>query len=283
MSDSGMATSRNQKHDSKRRHEKSKRAGVRSVETMKTYLDTVLLLSSLLFAFAANFITNFSYSDILAADERWYNWCIDSNISNAPEMSNANYGYCTSFPIELALQGKKLQAMGAWEFLPSADLAYRIMWTYSSLGASVLMGTVCYLNYIYWDPESMTTKRALHWWKWFQWPVHIAMLLFILGVGFFSFTNAIIYRITYPDNNAILGLRTNPWTSAGSPWSMVDLYQWLMVGTTILTMLVSVVFAVLYTVRRRLKIKSEFFNFEAETEFDVSDASAIATKPVVRT
>lgn len=271
------------KKDSNVRHDKSERAGVRSVETMKAYLDTILLISSLLLGFAANFLNNFTYRDIEAADERWYQWCIDSNISNAPEMSNANDGYCAKFPIELALQGKKVQAMGAWQYLPSADLAYRIMWTYSALGSSVLVGTVCYLNYIYWDPPSMTTKRALNWWKWFQWPVHLAMFLFILGVGFFSFTNAIIYRITYPDNNAVSGVQGNAWTTAGSPWRIVDIYQWIMAGTGLVVAFISIAFAAIYTAKRKLKIKAEFFNFEAETELDVSDARAITMKSDVNT
>lgn len=190
-----------------------------TIDAVKTYIDTILLLSSLMFAFAASYLTSFTTEDLNLADARWSSWCSNSTIANYPYMDV----WCRTFP-----------AQGPWELWrnkPSADLASRIALTYSALGASVLVGVVSYLAYIYYDPARMPPDVYRHWWLLFQWPMHLAMVLFIVGVFSFSYTNVLLYRIVYID----YGIIHNTTVCRGI-WVHVQNTQWIMLAITIIAL-----------------------------------------------
>ena len=42
---------------------------------VKAYIETILLLATLMFAFAASYLCSFSYDDLTAADARWIALC----------------------------------------------------------------------------------------------------------------------------------------------------------------------------------------------------------------
>ena len=51
-----------------------------TAETIKTYMDTILLLTTLLFGFAAAFFLSFETEVLTDADARWAAWCTNSTI-----------------------------------------------------------------------------------------------------------------------------------------------------------------------------------------------------------
>lgn len=208
-----------------------------TIDAVKTYIDTVLLLSSLMFAFAASYLTSFTTADLADADARWTSWCSNSTIANFPHM----VVWCRNFPDHGAFE--------LWKDKPSADLAARIALTYSTLGASVLVGVISYLSYIYFDPARMPPEIYRRWWLLFQWPMHLAMALFIFGVIAFSYTNALVYRIVYID----YGVIHNSQIGRGV-WVHVQNMQSVMLGFAIFALIFVLLMGIVY---QRFKNKIE--------------------------
>jgi hypothetical protein len=218
---------------------------------LKTYLDTVLLMASLMLGFSASYLTSFDYEALNDADVRWVTWCRDETIAKFPLMDyRSSTGYCHGidqayydvWPIPSESANETI--MANWKYLPSADLGYRICWTYSSLAASIFVAFCAYVTFTFSDPESMPADEYKWWVRIFQWPIHVACLFFIIGVFLFCYANTLVYRLSYPDYPVLENkVKTS---EQGSVWNVIFNYQMGLLAVFLLALAYHVVFFVLY-------------------------------------
>ena len=53
-----------------------------SVDFIKSYLDTLIVISSLLFAFSTSYFTAFDRDDLTTSDTDWIDWCSNATVKS---------------------------------------------------------------------------------------------------------------------------------------------------------------------------------------------------------
>lgn len=146
---------------------------------VKAYMDTVMLLATFMFAFAAVHISAIEREDLFDADSQWQNFC-SGNVSAADEPIYNHL--CVPFS------------------LPSQTLSSYVTITYVVLGSSVLVAIASYLAIILSQIDENTESWKLRrWWKFYQWPMHLSMLLLTVGIVFYGITLEFTARIVFID------------------------------------------------------------------------------------
>ena len=136
-----------------------------SAESIKSYLDTVILLSTFMFAFSTSYLTAFAPDDISGRDEKWYFWCkaaLSSNTSVHSRLLSADgsSGWCHGLDLSVDMD----TAFSTWPELPSRALGRRIIYTYSALGAAVLLSILSYLSFLFSEPACFSKEVLRSWW-----------------------------------------------------------------------------------------------------------------------
>ena len=83
---------------------------------IKSYIETVILLATLLFAFSTAYFGSFGREDLQSADADWVSWCNDTNFRNVEYVKNR--GWCDGFDVD---------NWHAWPYIPSRDLGNRVL------------------------------------------------------------------------------------------------------------------------------------------------------------
>lgn len=89
---------------------------------IKSYIETVILLSTLIFAFSTAYFGSFGREDLIAADQDWVSWCNNTNFADAV----SHRGWCDDFDVA---------DWESWTNLPSKCLANRILGEQELAGA----------------------------------------------------------------------------------------------------------------------------------------------------
>ena len=92
---------------------------------------------------------------------------------------------------------------------------------YSFLGLAVLLAVIAYMIFILNDVEGLGTERLSSWWRLFQWYIHLALLMFIVGTVLFGYCNNQVIRILYVDPQIV----HNGNRKSHGAWNMVLNYQ----------------------------------------------------------
>jgi len=143
---------------------------------IKAYVDTILLLSTFMFAFAAGNVGMIEREDLFAADRDWAGYC--TNVTDT--QTTIGHSVCDSF------------------ILPSVQLATLVTITYVVLGSSVLVSILCYLSILFSEIDEDTRAHTLHlWWRLYQWPMHFAMTLLAVGMVSYGLTMELAARIVF--------------------------------------------------------------------------------------
>ena len=180
------------------------------------YLDTVLLLSTFMFAFSTSYLAAFAPSDLTAQDDFWYDIC-----QNQTHGSNDRLKFwCGDLKYDLDRQS----AYAVWTELPSRQLGLRIIWTYTALGIAVLAGVIAFVGFLFAEPARFKRPVLKSWWRIFQWPVHATLVCFMGGCFLFMYTNSSLVRVIYPDPAVLAGIENRQ-----SVWVSVQTFQWIMV------------------------------------------------------
>ena len=166
-----------------------------TAETIKTYMDTILLLTTLLFGFAAAFFLSFETEVLTDADARWAAWCTNSTIRELDRFER----WCEG----LSLSAGESE-IAAWANRPSQVLARRAIFTYSALAAALLTGIATYIPMVFAQLELHSEAARKRWWHLFQWPMHIAMFLFIAGGTCFGWTVPAVLRVIFPSDVEVM-------------------------------------------------------------------------------
>ena len=212
-----------------------------TAEHIKTYLDTILLLSTLMLGFAISFLVSFDPEVLAAADLRWLGWCTNSTIRSLPQMDRWCEGIDASQPMSNVLYY-------GWHSRPSHVLGERAIWTYGLLAMSLALAVVQYLFMLGFQVDRVSEYERRSWWIMFQWPCHLAMGLFVLGTVCFVYTNVIVVRVIFvSDVDLLLG------GADGGLWMLVQIVSWLTMGlmATVILLNFSLYFAWRHVDRRR--------------------------------
>ena len=191
-----------------------------TADAIKTYLDTIMLLSTLMFGFAVAFLTSFSQQDLAAADERWHGWCTNSTIRALPRIDE----WCGS-GLVLSGNAPPLENFQHWRFRPSYVLGERAVFTYGFFAMSLALAVIQYLLMLGFRIDACSDEHRQKWWLFYQWPCHLAMAFFLVGLTFFVLTLSIVMRIIFvADVDLLLG------GARHGVWSLVQTVGWTIAG-----------------------------------------------------
>lgn len=141
-----------------------------SAEHIKTYLDTIMLLTTLMFGFGAGFLFSFGRDELDAADSRWLGWCTNTTVRALPGLE----GWCEG--VDVHWQGTDdLPFPPSWLERPSFVLGHRAVWTYVLLAMSLSLAVLEYLCMLSFRLDIAPDSVRQRWWLFFQWPCHVAM------------------------------------------------------------------------------------------------------------
>lgn len=164
-----------------------------SAEHVKTYLDTIMLLTTLMFGFGASFLVSFSSDDLEAADTRWLNWCSNATIRALPRLD----GWCDGVALGYVSDAPSGRASSSWVSRPSLVFGQRAIWTYGILASSLALAWLQYILLLGFRLDTASDAVRTRWWRLFQWPAHAAMGLFFLGTLYFGWTISVVMRIVF--------------------------------------------------------------------------------------
>ena len=146
---------------------------------IKAYADMTLKVGILFFAFSAMHIRVSEHTVLTTVDDDWESFC--SNSTGADE--NLVYQVCGSVYVP-----------------PSEQLATHVMLTFGVLGSSVLISLLSYLSIIFSKIDDQTHASKLEqWWRFYQWPMHLGLLLLLAGIIFYGLTMELTARIAFLD------------------------------------------------------------------------------------
>ena len=192
-----------------------------TAEHIKTYLDTILILSTLMLGFAVGFLVSFESEALADADARWLAWCTNSTTRSLPRMAE----WCGSVD---ASQEASETAFLTWEERPSYVLGQRAILTYGLLAMSLAIAVVQYLFMLGAQLDHCPEHERAMWWRLYQWPCHLAMGLFVAGTFFLVYTSGVVVRILFvADIDMMLGGR------GGGLWHLVQVVGWVAAGLTL--------------------------------------------------
>jgi hypothetical protein len=203
-----------------------------SADHIKTYMDTILLLTTLMLGFGVNFFSAFMTEDLDAADLRWYGWCRNETLRALPRIDS----WCEGVVIANASLSATTEAedtglpelggLGAWRDRPSFLLGQRSVWAYATLAASLALALAQYMIMLAFRiDEAPDTVRA-RWWRFFQWPCHLAFGLFFVGTFFFVWSNAVGVRLVFTADMD----RLVAGAEGGGVWDSVQTSLWTVFG-----------------------------------------------------
>jgi len=177
-----------------------------SAEIIKTYLDTIMLLTTLLLGPGAAFLLSFETEALDAADARWIAYCANATIAALPGVG----GWCTDV------------RSGHY---PSYVYGQRAIWAYGCLATALALAVFQYVLFLAFRLDAASTAVRDRWWCFFQWPCHAALLLFLVGAFLFVYTNSVVARLVFTVDIALLldG-------SSGGLWQLVQTIGWLLFG-----------------------------------------------------
>ena len=201
-----------------------------SAEHCKTYLDTIMLLTTLMFGFGASFLVSFGAEDLEAADARWFVWCTNSTIRELPRMS----GWCDG--IDTNGTDTSTAAASAWTSRPSIIFGERSVLTFGTLATSLAMAWTQYIVLLGFRLDSASDAVRRKWWRLFQWPCHLAMGLFLIGSLCFGWTISVVMRIVFTTDVDLLLAG-----SEGGLWNTAQTINWVVVGLWIAVSVVDVI------------------------------------------
>jgi len=192
-----------------------------SAEHVKTYLDTIMLLSTLMLGFALGFLVSFETEALDAADLRWLQWCTNSTVRSLPRLGEWCDGLDVSQPLaSLAFEG--------WFGRPSYVLGQRAIVTAYVLACSLGLAVVQYLFMLGFHMDECTAAERRSWWMLYQWPCHVAMGLFLVGTVLFVYTNSVVVRIIFvADVELLLG------GASSGLWDFVQTAGWVTFGIVV--------------------------------------------------
>lgn len=168
---------------------------VPSAEHIKTYLDTLMLLTTLMFGFGASLLYSFDAEHLEDADKRWYGWCTNGTIRALPRIDD----WCTGVEVSAATDvdtDPNEVLNSAWE-RPSVVFGQRAMATYGLLAASLTVAMTQYTLFLAFRLDTASDAVRDRWWRFFQWPCHVSFALFILGSFYFVYCNAAVTRLVF--------------------------------------------------------------------------------------
>ena len=186
-------------------------------EHIKTYLDSILLLTTLMFGFCASFLISFGSDDLEAADARWVAWCTNTTTRQLPRMD----AWCDGLDVVPA----DADAASSWTGRPSYVFGERAIWTYGSLSMAIALAWTQYICLLAFRLDTASDAVRARWWKLFQWPCHVAMGLFLVGASWFVYTLSITMRIVFTADIELL--------LAGASfglWELVQTVGWIVAG-----------------------------------------------------
>lgn len=153
-----------------------------SVEDAEGLLNTLLLLSALMFAFAVTLETGtFTVEDFETADGRYLQF---ENGKSGRERFSPDIG----FPTDLTLGGYNLIS---YRFIKLGSLCLFF------LMMSLIIATGCYISLLYSNAREDKNYFQM-WFKWFSFPILLGYLFFIVGMFLFFHLNHTAIDIAYP-------------------------------------------------------------------------------------
>ena len=148
---------------------------------IKSYADTILLLSTFMFAFTVMHVSAVNRHDLDEADDDWMELC--DNATRRELVPSVTRSLC-----------------GDHFVLPSVQLATSFTTSYLLLGSSLLVSIMAYLAMIFSQIDEETKPQSLeNWWKYYQWPMHAAVGLLTAGTVSYGMTMELTARITFLD------------------------------------------------------------------------------------
>lgn len=207
-----------------------------SAEHIKMYMDTLLLLSTLLFGFSASFFVSFSASDLVDADDRWGAWCTNATIRALPRFDD----WCGGLSL-----GASAADLSRWDARPSQEFGKRAIYTYSALGTSLLVGIATYIPMTFAQLEKRTEAALRHWWHLFQWPMHASMILFIAGGACFGWTVSSLMRIVFPSDVDVMLV------GKSGTWILVGAFQYATMLVGLASLIINLLLAVWWAAQLR--------------------------------
>jgi len=207
-----------------------------SAEHIKMYMDTLLLLSTLLFGFSASFFVSFSASDLVDADDRWGAWCTNATIRALPRFDD----WCGGLSLDASAA-----ELSRWDARPSQEFGKRAIYTYSALGTSLLVGIATYIPMTFAQLEKRTEAALRHWWHLFQWPMHASMVLFIAGGACFGWTVSSLLRIVFPSDVDVMLI------GKSGTWILVGVFQYATMLVGLAALIINLLLAVWWAAQLR--------------------------------
>jgi hypothetical protein len=211
---------------------------------IKAYLDTIVLLATLIFVFSVGHFFNIPKRDLNESDDNWVEWCSDDNITAHHQMS-VHGGWCDGFD-----KGRP----GAWSQMPSRVYCRQVTKSYVCLASAVILAvcshvrtmpcprrrrlirrltaprlSVCLLKPSPHEGTQMSMimsgidantppERLVVWWRFYQWPMHVTVLLIISGIVYFAFAIDVAIRINFTDEFFILAVQEDADSEYGGVW-----------------------------------------------------------------
>jgi len=149
---------------------------------VKAYADNVLMLSTFMFAFSALHGGTHDRESLSEADREWSEFCESTNRS-IPQICPEPF------------------------VPPSEQLALYTMSTYVVLGTGLLIAVISYLAILLSEiDEDTTPHQLLRWWRFYQWPMHLAFVMLIVGIVLYGFTMELTARIIYVNTHQTLAV-----------------------------------------------------------------------------
>jgi len=176
---------------------------------IKAYLDTIVLLATLIFVFSVGHFFNIPKRDLNESDDNWVEWCSDDNITAHHQMS-VHGGWCDGFD-----KGRP----GAWSQMPSRVYCRQVTKSYVCLASAVILAVCSHMSMIMSGIDANTPpERLVVWWRFYQWPMHITVLLIISGIVYFAFAIDVAIRINFTDEFFILAVQEDADSEYGGVW-----------------------------------------------------------------
>jgi len=209
-----------------------------SAEIIKTYLDTIMLLTTLLLGPGAAFLLSFETEALDAADARWIAYCANATIAALPGVG----GWCTdvrSGHYPSYVYGQRVRHAGSMvrhrcglhprcvrtQRPLDRGCSAQAIWAYGCLATALALAVFQYVLFLAFRLDAASTAVRDRWWCFFQWPCHAALLLFLVGAFLFVYTNSVVARLVFTVDIALLldG-------SSGGLWQLVQTIGWLLFG-----------------------------------------------------
>ena len=153
-----------------------------SGRVVKSYVDTLTLLSTFMFAFSAIHVTAVPRRDLASADASWLQFCTE--LRNSTLQDGLFQSLCQPFTP------------------PSIQLATYVTITYVVLGGAVLVSAMSYFATIFAEIDEETRPADLvGFWSWYQWPMHLGVVLLAGGFVCYGLTMEMSARIVFIDTH----------------------------------------------------------------------------------